>query len=107
MKTVPALQSWMGCALCCALSGCCTLSKSANCSQTCTATAAIGPLPPTYENYTPPSAILTPIPSPPSTDTAPPPADLLPPPPTESKAAPSKIHDFFESANQTSHPGFN
>ncbi len=105
MKTTVWLSCWTACAACGVLSGCCTSSKSAHCGQSCATTQIAHPLPPNYENYTPPSAILSPIPASPAVVSPPPPDSILPPQPAESQATPP-LHDDFEFTNKKPQPDF-
>ena len=106
MKTAPVYPAWIGCVLCCALTGCSTTLKSkASGPACCTATAPLPPLPPQYHNYTPPSAILLPIPTPP-TGEVPPVPEVVPPSPAETNTAPNKIPDDLQSFNLNRQPRF-
>jgi hypothetical protein len=105
MKTTVWLSCWTACAASGVLSGCCTSSKSVGCGHSCATTQIVNPLPPNYENYTPPSAILSPIPSSPAAVAPAPADDVFPPPPAETQATPN-IYDDFEFTNQKPQPDF-
>ncbi|MFO0918838.1 MAG: hypothetical protein U0872_11045 [Planctomycetaceae bacterium] len=106
MKTTVWVSSWTACAACCVLSGCCTSTKSAGCGQTCATTQIVNPLPPHYENYTPPSAALSPIPSFPAAIAPAPTENELPPPPAAKSQIVPDEWENFEHADERPDPDF-
>src|SRR5687768_12893044 len=85
--------SWLSCAACCALAGCCLTPKTRSACSDCVP-SAVAEVSTTYENYTPPQPTLMPFPgveAPPSPDEQP-----VPPPPTT--RVPNSQVDFFEPA---------
>lgn len=94
MSKLSSVIPLLGCAASCALAGCCSTTKQA-CTACAPQSAAFQALP-AYENYTPPPAMMRPIPAPSAESFD------APPPPPQTRSIPNSKVDFFESANSRS-----
>jgi hypothetical protein len=84
---------------CVAFAGCCAAPKTQMACATCAPSLSCADqVPSTYENYSPPPAVLKPIPSQDAVPSPPAEAALLPP----SRVVPDPAFDFFESADSQS-----